>query len=373
MKNVLLATTALVAFAGAAAAEISFSGSIEGGYNVPYATSTGALYTDIDFKVTATREFNNGVTGEAWVELLSGANLVPGVSTLQTGDYGASLESGAYKFTLSNDIDNASDHFDGDIDSYIFGVELGDAARNVARLDAAFSTVNASVSYDDGFTNGSLAAGVSGTFGSFDFGLGYDEAGGNDLYGVSMGTSFGSAKIKAFYGRAIVTLSESDLAADIGDGTIGGAPDGDMDDDVPFGLADGYGVRADYDITSDIALGAYYQRVGNNLDTYGVDASATFGAATVGAYYDNATVNSNYIRRFGVDLDYAMSSDLTASAGYRQSRNNAGTVNAQTGFYAGVVYNLSEDAKVGASYSQFADAGTPEFKDGGTVWFSFDF
>lgn len=373
MKNVLLATTALVAFAGAAAAEISFEGSVEAGYNVPYAgnslANSGAVFADLEFTVRANREFNGGIVGEAWMTIADGDGAKGGEDdsgdqvsldgfNLELEAYGASLESGAYKMTVSNDIDNASEHFDGDIGAWIVEAELGGNKDNVVRLDASFSSVDVSVSYDDGYTDESIAVGMSGTFGNFDLGVGYDskDAGGaDDGYGINAGTTFGAFSMNAFYGENVTDL--------------GGT---------------GYGIHLGYDVTSDISLGAYYHDydVSGLGGAFGVDAKATFGAITVAAYYDainhdnTGDLTNVPASRFGIDMDYAFSSDLVASAGYRSVQHDAGIADADKtadGFYAGVEYNLSEDAKVGASYAEFDDAGTPGFRDGATVWFSFDF
>ena len=59
MKNILLATTALVAFAGAAAAEVTFSGSASAEY---VSSAGGGFNTDADLDAAMSADLDNGVS-----------------------------------------------------------------------------------------------------------------------------------------------------------------------------------------------------------------------------------------------------------------------------------------------------------------------
>lgn len=370
MKNVLLTTTALVAFAGSAFAAahetgpaVSFSGSATIGYNDPSAGG-GALYTDIDLKLEVSKDFGNGFTGSAFITLLDGVNLTTVSPAFVADLYGVSLENSQFKLTLSNDIDTAAEHFDGDIGAFLYDAEMGGAVGNVARLDANFGMIDASISFDDLYggpgADGSAAIGISGTAGNFDYSLGYDQNGlADDSFALGVGTSFGSFSVKAFYGNTNVSIDLADLG---GVGTF------------TTGAVDAYGVRADYDISGDISVGAYYQSFdGGGLDGFGVDASATFGAATIGVYYDATQFIITDVSRYGIDVDYSVSPDLTASVGYREFEAFGASEPVLSGFYVGAVYAFNDSASATISYAEFNDAGGPEFKDGTTISFTYDF
>ncbi|MEQ5869748.1 porin [Sagittula sp. NFXS13] len=81
MKNILLASTALVAFAGAAAAQVEVSGTAEVGIvggDFRYAGTDGdgvsQLWTDIEIDFIATGEADNGLTFGAEIDLDEAAN-----------------------------------------------------------------------------------------------------------------------------------------------------------------------------------------------------------------------------------------------------------------------------------------------------------
>ncbi len=59
MKRILLTSTALVAFAGAAAADVTWSGTAGLGYNDDI---DDGFYVDGDLDVTMSQELDNGVT-----------------------------------------------------------------------------------------------------------------------------------------------------------------------------------------------------------------------------------------------------------------------------------------------------------------------
>ncbi len=74
MKKVLFASTALVAFTGAAAADVTLSGRAEMGIYNPFVAAPGAnsgwqFFTDIDVTFTMSGETDNGLTFGASVDL----------------------------------------------------------------------------------------------------------------------------------------------------------------------------------------------------------------------------------------------------------------------------------------------------------------
>ena len=70
MKKILFATTALVATAGVASAEIALSGMAEMGiYNPNTETADTQFFTDIDVTFTMTGESDNGLTFGASIDI----------------------------------------------------------------------------------------------------------------------------------------------------------------------------------------------------------------------------------------------------------------------------------------------------------------
>ena len=110
MKTILLTTTALVAFAGAAAADghtsVSFSGAASAEYN-----SLGGFNTDADLDATMSAELDNGLT-------------VSTTLSFDTANYG-SIADGTVAGSLTLSSDTASLTFGNDITSASFSA-VGD-------------------------------------------------------------------------------------------------------------------------------------------------------------------------------------------------------------------------------------------------------
>ena len=79
MKRILLASASIVAFAGAASAEITFNGEASLGYNDTEAESDGTtggdedrgFYWDAELGITMSQELDNGLVAAATVGLLA--------------------------------------------------------------------------------------------------------------------------------------------------------------------------------------------------------------------------------------------------------------------------------------------------------------
>lgn len=104
MKNVLLTTTALVAFAGAATADITWTGSASVGYNDEY---VDGVYYDADIAVAGSAGFVGGYVGS----FSYGIDITDG--SLDGDDYPEiSIGNGTYTAS-AGDTGAASDHFSG--------------------------------------------------------------------------------------------------------------------------------------------------------------------------------------------------------------------------------------------------------------------
>lgn len=342
MKNVLLTTTALVAFAGSAFAashaggpNVTFGGDAEVKYNTGVNGSGGfGLDFSANLDITASIALNNGITA--------------GVTyTLSLHDFGGDhgdvypvifLESAYGKLSAGNGdaIGPASDHFSET--SSVSGFDDGEYGSDydfAVRLDSSFSGIDFSISESDvQFGSGDTRVGVSGSFGSVDFGLGYgDDVWGESQVGLNVGTAFGAFEVdfSVFNGQ----FSGTD-----------------------------YGIEVAYAINTAITVGAYFASLNDaTSQEYGVSVDYTSGPLTVGVSYDDGNVITG---NAAIDVEYALagsSAGVVFFAGYDQAG----------GAYVGVEYDLGSDAKAWFSYSEFDESGDPEFDEGITVGLSISF
>ena len=243
MKKALFATTALVAFAGAASAEVSISGwaemgivggdrfgSTTGGATIPLATQ---YWNDVDIEFTLSGESDSGISFGARVDLDEAGNLGrvydnQGTSVFISGSFGTLTlgdTDGALDWALTDagNVGNPGSISDdetthagylgayGDGGGYFGGLGLYD--NQVLRYDYSFGDFGVAISYEQaGFQfngqvpdvpfwfDGSLAVGVryalnlggstvnlGAGFQTVDFGA----AGNEDIFGVSVSGSFG--------------------------------------------------------------------------------------------------------------------------------------------------------------------------------------
>jgi len=351
MKNVLFATTALVAMTGSAMAAshggmspaVSFSGDVTGGYND---VIEGGLFLTGNIGVTANVDLGDNVTAKVtWggfdIDLsptlpataltvsqkvtaefvYTGSSYTASLLLGDMGDKGASEYFYKDRSGMALDVENQDNHNGARalVEFGSFGVAVGcgqpsgvdgttpnaPLALGVCQgmnigLGATFGSFKLGVGYDDAAnldkTNAAsprTAVSADATFGSFDLGISYITNNTDNSIGLTAGTTFGAAKVKAYYA---------------------------MNSGVP---ADEFGVSVDY----------------------------TSGAMTVGAYYEN-----NGTSTYGLDLGYKVSDALTASAGVKAS--------GATVYYAGIVYAVNSNITATVSYATADAIHGPEFKDG---------
>ena len=342
MKNVLLTTTALVAFAGAAAAEMSFSGSADIGYND---VINGGLFADTAFEFggsvdlgdgyTASFDYgfdvdtSNGGSGLVW-DLYPTVEVTSPFGSLKGGDLGDA---------------GASEYFYADRDGMALDVENHDSsARFDIRALVEFGDFGLAVGgVDDGAGDlDGLSVGAGATFGNFTLGFGYDEADAaliadgadtvNETIGVSLDTTFSGASIGLSY----------------------------IDNNVETSI----GVAVGYDVSADLSVAAYYADNTVADDKYGVSVAYTMGALALDAYYDSG--NGATVDTMGLDVSYELMAGLTGYAGvYDDSITSV--------FYIGGVYEINDSLSATVSYADANEISGPEFKDGTTVMLSASF
>ncbi|WP_305967660.1 MULTISPECIES: porin [unclassified Mameliella] len=232
MKKILFATTALVATAGVAAAEVSLTGFAEMGVVDGDHLATAQFHTDIDVTFTLSGEADNGLTFGATIDL----DEELGFSAFNGGPEAVFIAYGGARLTMG-DTDGA---FDWALTEVGIGGALADdhtthAGFNfnsgldgtfdgqIARFDYAFDAFSVAISAeidDTGTVDPIWGIGFkySGELAGLDLGvgLGYqtvdlDALGSVDVIGLSVDTTFDNGL------QAIVNYSETDLSDFIGE------------------------------------------------------------------------------------------------------------------------------------------------------------
>ena len=359
MKNILLTTTALVAFAGAAAAgghtSVSFSGDATLGYNDDV---EDGFFWNTDLDVSASAALDNGVTATAAfgfeiTEDTLGETVVSENFVLSIGNDTASLSFGDLDPVAEgnfSDVDGGTTAGFFDQDAH-FDV-VGFASMLVG--EANLGGVTAMVSYGVLGNNPALLADVdqvdamqlfaTGTFGMFSVQGAYqgEFAGIDARMGVSASTSFAGADVSASY----------------------------MDD----GTENSIGFGASYPIGA-VTVGGYYSVNDVAENNYGVSASYADGPVAVNAYYEvtGAAVGDD-ATEMGIEGSYEVMSGLTVLAGYIDFDTDD---SART--YVAGTYDLGGGAEILVSYAEDEanaindEIGDPEYNHGTTVQVSFSF
>lgn len=310
MKKVLFATTALVATAGIAAADVELSGSAEMGIVGGDGIET-QFHHDLDVKFSLSGETDNGLTFGATIDLDEVGDDGSSVSCTTTtflgfvtsvsgcfggGDPIASTSGehsvwikGSFGNLTMGDTDGA---FDWALTEALIGGDIVDAIEMAgyngnSGLDGVYD--GQILRYDYSFANGlALAASVelddSGTFDpvlgigmkystdlsgvELGFGLGYQSAESVDVMGISISAAFGSGF------EAIINYSDLDAAGDhygIALGYETGALSIGLNYgmfDTPAGDIDGVSLSVNYDLGG----GAVVQFGYGSSDTLGVSS-----------------------------------------------------------------------------------------------------
>ncbi|MEO0357601.1 MAG: porin, partial [Pseudomonadota bacterium] len=240
MKRILLASASIVAFAGAAAAEVTFGGDAEFGYNDTVGQKTPAdepkgFYYSFGLSVAGSMELDNGLTAA-----MSGDVTIGGADTFDSNnvaidDLKVSLSSDTASLTYGDVAPAADQMWSGVGNMQADGFNDEDDIANedgqlVGMVQFGDTKVGISTAVVDGDMEG-MQLGVTGSAGSFSYGLAYQEetyasgvATGNSIFGVRVGMTFGGAD---------VALAHADN-----------------------GTANSTGISVSYPVGSDVTLGA---------------------------------------------------------------------------------------------------------------------
>jgi outer membrane protein OmpU len=271
MKKILIASTALVATAGIASAEIGFSGAA--GFGVVYNDVTGDWTPDYytTLSVSMTGETDGGLSFGAAYDITqdNGATAVGDTEVYVEGGFGK-LTVGAVGSAVDATLGMGDIGYSGlGVDNVAEGLIDGADNGNIM-YKGTFGDFGVAMSYDmAGVENFSIAA--TYTMGDYNFGVGYDD--------------WGNAIVPNGFGVPIANGSAFHVKA-------GGA----------FG---------------DLALNAVYSRSSDiDASTYGVHAAYTMGAATISAAYAEATVTGlGSTDAFGLGVSYDLGGGASVDAG----------------------------------------------------------
>lgn len=362
MKSILLASTALVAFAGAAVAEghtsITHSLSATLGYNDDSSAVSDneyGFYWEGNLKTTATATLDNGLTAGAYFEITVAED-----NTTDNDDYGLTLESSDWVLSLTSDMGGlyfgdtstaAIKHWKsaGDMESDGFTSGTDSA---VLRGDVSFGGVNASVSYlydDDGEELQQLSVGAGGSFGAVTFALGYQEEttyvdgngdfNANEIFGVSVGGTFAGATVTLAYAE---------------DKTAG---------------EDSLGLKVAYPV-GPVTVTAYYVSESEAAgDNWGLAAKYANGPIAVTADFQN----DQGVDKWKLEGTYDVGNGITALAGLLNEDET------DVDYYVGAEYDLGGGASLLATYAvddsndQEDEIGAGDYQRGTTVELSFTF
>ncbi|MCK0096978.1 porin [Yoonia sp. F2084L] len=419
MKSILLTTTAIVAFAGAAAADghsgISFAGNAELGFNDDSDFGEDGFYWDADIDVTMSAALDNGLTATAAFEIdvLDDAN----EGAFTADEYVLSLESDTAGLFFGDTAFAAETRWQsaGDMESDGFSEADGE---NVIRGDVSLGGFDASVSYNvthaagtdadnGGFVNGDiddalglddlendefvdqLSVGVAGDVGMFSMSVAYQEE------SVSVDAAAAAAAAIA----ALPDPTDADAVDALVDTLVSGgvyAPsvaNGDFSNDEIFGISAGVSVAG-----ADITL-AYASNESADTSSTGIQVAYPIGPVTATVYYvseDDDTDEDNFgatlaysdgpiavtldydndqgLEKVNLDGSFDVGNGLTVVAG-AQNENEGD----DTDYYVGGTFDLGGGAEFLAVYANDEDGdqedeiGDPEYLPGTTLEISFSF
>jgi hypothetical protein len=379
MKSILLTTTAIVAFAGAAAADghtgVGFAGEATLGFNDDddlFIGDNNGFYWDLSLDVTATAALDNGVTASATFGLdivdgnLGNADNGPNFVDVQAGDYVLKLESEMASLSFG-DLDPVAEDNYGGVD--------GDTTAGFFDQDVHFDTVGF-----DAMLVGEVE--VSGITAMLSYGVflndnnygGLEKVDALQVYATG---DFGMISAEVAYQGEVAGYTTDPVFAVSATATVAGAEitGAYIDDATESSL----GLGVSYPV-GPVTVGGYYSLNDVAEDSYGVSADYVDGPIAVNAFYDfegGATdADTDDVAEFGLEGSYDTGLGLTVLAGYINT-DDSGT-ETDVSYIAGT-YDLGGGAELLVSYAIDDDdtsgdeVGDPEYQVGTTVEVTFSF
>lgn len=292
MKNILLATTALVLVAGYAAAEVSVTGDANVGvkYNdgdasngLPGNTEKAELAYELDFNVVGSIKLDSGLTAGASLDL----DLDQGKQSDFIDDPELFIAAGGLRLAIGN-VDGADGQVVGGFSDVGFdGIGIDDTAESFydksdANVLVTYTTgaiklaASGNIAEDDSAPSDDFSVGASYDAGSFTVGAAYTELGGDEVYALGAKVTVAGADVALFYHQN----NTADIA---GYGASVKYPLGDIAITAAIGATDldndkvDFGVGASYDLGGGLSLAGgvgFVDNAGIDDDSYAV---ADFG------------------------------------------------------------------------------------------------
>ncbi len=306
MKKVLFASTALVAFSGAAVADVALSGRAEMGI-FDNDVDDVQFFTDIDVTFTMTGETDNGLTFGASVDLDEGGSGASAVAD-NSDDGGATIFiSGSFGTVTMGDTDGALDWA---------LTEAGNVGNPGSIADDETSHAGYVGSYGDGGNDGQI---LRWDYSVGDFGVAVsveDDNGGRDNSLVDPADTDGGEYGYAIGLRYNLDLAGTTVALGLGYQEAASAADGPQVDII--------GVSATATLANGLSIGIVYADWDDNDagtvgpdDNIGVGIGYTTGALSLHANYGEIELDDGSdVSGFGLAAAYDLGGGAVVHAGY---------------------------------------------------------
>jgi outer membrane protein OmpU len=337
--------------AGVAAAEVTFSGTANFGYNDTDHTngaSVGAAFSDMDLNIAFSKELNNGYTAAASVELdYADANQGNDISASDALISLTNADSGIHYGDTTHAAENAWSAV-GSMDNDTFRVADGEM---VTRADMTFGGAKIGISLGDdtnisGTDKDYLSLGITGSAGAFSYALAHQNANTTtvDLDDNSAFTQLATTgvRVSTTWGGATVALGHAN-------NKNGGST----------------GVEVSYPMGA-FTTTASYVAEGATAAKANWDVKVAYAAGAVGV-----TVATDEIDDWNVDVSYDMGNGMNLFVGADDGGKDT---------YAGVSYDLGGGASLLASYADDSnntdtddEVVAKDYKEGMTFQLSFAF
>ena len=198
MKHILFATTALIATAGIASADLVITGGASAGliYDESNTTNSTVGHTEIDFNIVGSGESSNGIAFGASVDLDAGetAQVVGGGTGGGASDAEVFISMNGLTITMGAVgnagvvLNTAEVGFDGiNTNSH---VDAADDSAGDHDLHVAYSTAGFTFAAAAGMESDDTSMSLSGTMGSLNFGIGYSDDDSADTSYTSIGIGY---------------------------------------------------------------------------------------------------------------------------------------------------------------------------------------
>jgi hypothetical protein len=360
MKSILLASASVLAFAGAAAAEVEFGGEAEFSYNSN--NGVGTFDSSAELTIDASQELDNGFTAAASASV----DLIAGTFEMDTASITSDTAGITYYFQedgqgaayIGDELDQMSvvenmfedeDDIDEDVQVEVFGTIAGTTVtvtmNNAEELELGVATEVAGAAVAFAYDDAASTFGVSAS----------DLSAGP----VTLDIALANDGTDTFYGlNAETTAGGVDLSFDIGDAgwTIG----------ADYAISDAFSVGAEYSDDESWTVTADYSDAGvsfgieyNSDESWEVTAGYDMEPITVDAEFnsdDEWTIDGSYDLGNGLDIIAGAGSDDQV--------------------YVAATYDLGSGAEILVSYAEIAgtdDDADEDLLAGTTVKVSFEF